>query len=128
MADLDLDKLGRRACPPPTVLSTHVLLRRCSTVLANTTAEVDWPMLFCRVCFKSELNLPGCSPVLSVVVRRCQGRPDGDSAVSTPLDIHLENTGKMTRYRWHLGCILLKMAAISLSTGGLESTDGLKNA
>ena len=33
-----------------------------------------------------------------------QGRPDGDSAVSTPLDIHLENTG------------------------GLESTAGLKNA
>ena len=42
--------------------------------------------------------------VLSVVLRRWQGRPDGDSAVSTPLDIHLENTG------------------------GLESTAGLNNA
>ena len=31
---------------------------------------------------------------------------------------------KLPRYRWHLGCILLKMAAISLPTGGGRGHDG----
>ncbi len=28
--------------------------------------------------------------------------------------------GELSRYRWHLGCILLKMPAISLLTGGVR--------
>ena len=30
--------------------------------------------------------------------------------------------GELPRYRWHLGCILLKMPAISLSTGVIGMT------
>ena len=34
-----------------------------------------------------------------------------------------EYSGRPPRYRRHLGCILLKMAAISLSTGGRTGSD-----
>ena len=30
----------------------------------------------------------------------------------------IRDSGKPPRHRWHLGCILLKMAAISFRTGG----------
>ena len=31
--------------------------------------------------------------------------------------------GTLPRYRWHLGCILLKMPAVSLRTGGAIRSD-----
>ena len=45
-------------------------------------------------------------------------------ALGKPTVVVFLNGGKLPRYHWHLGCILLKMPAISLRTG-IVSTDRL---
>ena len=42
---------------------------------------------------------------------------DGGIVLTAVGNGHGEEPGKLPRYRWHLGCILLKMPAISLLTG-----------
>ena len=102
---------------------------RFATVASgNGAAAGTWPACFADEAKHMELGLFGAEGAL---LSAADGAPEAaaDVAVShRGQPLHGSKSGdwlgcKLSRFRCHLGCILVKMAAISLRTGGDAASD-----
>ena len=87
----------------------------------NAQFGMDDGVLLSFTSRNAQLGTTGQLPCESELPQLVSVSPAVGSLLSVPSADSMElvgSEGKLPRYRWHLGCILLKMPAISLLTGG----------